>query len=123
MAPRRPRYRIPGATTIRDYLCLEQFSYDCSCGAIFSSLIVRSSKRFDRQREEVADAALGLDCAWRTRIDLQFTPQPQDLDIDAPIEDIFMDSSGLQQMLAREGPLRCLKKASNRAYSPLLNDT
>jgi hypothetical protein len=55
-------------------------------------LIVHSSKRFDRQHEDVAEAALRLDCAWGTRTDLQFTPQPQDLDIEAPIEDIFMDS-------------------------------
>src|SRR5580658_1236079 len=46
---------------------------------------------FDRQREDVADAALRLDCAWRTRIDLQFTPQPKDLDVDAPAEDIFVN--------------------------------
>jgi hypothetical protein len=70
------------------------------CGAIFSSLMVYSSKRFDRQHEDVADAALRLDCAWGTRIDLQFTPQLQDLDIDAPIEDMFVDRGGLQQVLA-----------------------
>ena len=37
-----------------------------------------------------ADATLGLDDAWRTRIDLQLAPQSQDLDIDATIENILV---------------------------------
>ena len=54
---------------------------------------------FDRQRENVADAALGLDHARRTGIDFQFPPQPQHLDIDASIENIFVNTRGLQQSL------------------------
>ena len=54
---------------------------------------------FDRQRENVADAALGLDHAWRAGIDLQLPPQPQNLDIDASIKNIFVNPRGLQQLL------------------------
>jgi|GraSoi2013_115cm_1033766.scaffolds.fasta_scaffold478797_1 hypothetical protein len=67
-------------------------------------------KRFDRQREDIADAAFRLDHARCAGIDLQFAPQPQDLDIDAPIENIFVNSGGLKQMLPRERPLRCFEK-------------
>jgi hypothetical protein len=42
-------------------------------------------ERLDRQREEIADAVLGLDHAWRSRIN-------------------FMNSGRLQQKLARKRP-------------------
>ena len=65
----------------------------------------------DWQREHIADAALSPDRAWCTRIDLQFAPQPQHLDVDAPIENFFVNSvGGLQQMLPRQRPLRCPEK-------------
>src|ERR1700687_4108094 len=76
----------------------------------FSSFL----ERFDRQREDIADAALSLDHARCTRIDLQFAPQPQDLDIDAPIENIVVHSGGLQQMLRRERPLRRFEKGQQQ---------
>ncbi len=53
-------------------------------------------ERFYRQREHITDTALGSDNARRTGIDLEFAPQPQDLDIDAPIENIFVNPRGLQ---------------------------
>jgi hypothetical protein len=53
----------------------------------------------------IADAAFGLDDTWRFRVCLQFAPQPQHLDIDAAIEDVFVEPGGLQQMLARKRPL------------------
>src|SRR3979411_2014867 len=68
------------------------------------------SERSDRQREDIADAALRLNHARCTRINLQFAPQPQDLDIDASIENILVNSGGLQQMLPRERPLRRFEK-------------
>ena len=43
-------------------------------------------------------------------MNLQLAPQPQDLNIDAPIEDIFMNSRRTQQMLARKRSLRCFQK-------------
>jgi hypothetical protein len=79
-------------------------------GATFPSLL----ERCDRQREHVADAALGLDHARRTRIGLQLAPQPQDLDIDAAIENILMNSGSLQQMLPRQRPLRCFQKGQQQ---------
>jgi hypothetical protein len=48
----------------------------------------------DRQREHVANAALGLNHARCTGISLQLAPQPQDLDIDAAIENILVNSGG-----------------------------
>jgi len=68
----------------------------------------------DWQREHIADTALSLDHARCTRIDLQFAPQPQDLDIDAPVEDIIVNSRCLQQMLARERPLGCFEKGEQQ---------
>ena len=60
------------------------------------------SERFDRGCENIADAALRLNNAWRTGIDLQLASQPQDLDVDASIEDILMYPRGLQQALSRK---------------------
>src|SRR5258708_11009461 len=45
----------------------------------------------DWQREHIADAALSPDHARGTRIDLQFAPQPQHLDVDAPIENFVLN--------------------------------
>ncbi len=73
-----------------------------------------SSKRFDRECEDIADAALGLDDTWRARIDFKLAPQSQDLDIDAPIENVLMNARGLQQILPREGALRCFKKGNQQ---------
>ena len=55
----------------------------------------------DRQRKNIANAALGPDHPRRIRINLQLAPQPQDLNIEAAIEDIFMNSRRTQEMLAR----------------------
>jgi hypothetical protein len=80
-------------------------------GATFSFFL----EWLDWQREHITDTALSPDNARCTRIDLQFAPQPQDLDIDAPIENFFVNSVGsLQQMLPRERPLRCLEKCEQQ---------
>ena len=44
----------------------------------------------------------------------QFAAQPQNLHIDTSIEDIFMDTRCLQQMLARQGPLRRFEKGQQQ---------
>jgi hypothetical protein len=77
------------------------------------------SKRFHPGSEHIADAALGLDDAWRARIDLQLAPQPQHLDIDAAIENILVYTGGLQQLLPRERPLRGFKKGEQQAVLTL----
>src|SRR5277367_2837292 len=64
------------------------------------------SKRLDDGCENIADAALRLNNAWRTWIELQLASQPQDLNVDASIEDILMYSSRLQQALTRKRSLR-----------------
>ena len=58
------------------------------------------SKALDRQGKNIADAALGLDHGRCSRINLQLAPQPQDLNIDAPIENIFMNPRRIQEVLA-----------------------
>jgi hypothetical protein len=68
---------------------------------VVRSVTIRAlSKWFDRHRENVAETAFGPDHARLAGIGLQFTPQPQYLDIDAAIEDILVYPRGLQQMLA-----------------------
>lgn len=56
-------------------------------------------------RENIADAALGLNDARRSRIAPQLAPQPQHLNVDAAIENIFMNGGRLKQMLAGQGAL------------------
>jgi hypothetical protein len=91
-------------------------SLDNTVTAVISRrhILIIFLERLDRQRQHVADAALGLDHARCTRVDLQIAPQPKDLDIDAPVEDIFVNSRRLQQMLARERPLRCFEKGEQQ---------
>jgi hypothetical protein len=72
------------------------------------------SERFYRQCENIAYPALRPDHPGCARIDLQFAPQAQDLDIDAPIENILVNSSGLQQMFPREGPLGRFEKGQQQ---------
>jgi hypothetical protein len=84
-----------------------------------TTVIIRSTfpsflERFYGQREHITDAALGLDHARRTGIDLKFAPQPQDLHVDAPIENIFVNSGGLKQMLAQQRPLRRFEKGQQQ---------
>jgi hypothetical protein len=68
----------------------------------------------DRQREHVANAALGLNHARCIGISLQLAPQPQDLDIDAAIENILANSGGLQQVFPRQRPLRRFEKGQQQ---------
>jgi hypothetical protein len=65
----------------------------------------------DRRRKNVANAALGPDHPRRIRINLQLAPEPQDLNIDAALEDIFMNSRRTQEMLAgKRSPRRFQKR-------------
>src|ERR1700716_1283445 len=101
------RYGDSDDCPLRDHHRRGQYGYNRNCTAPH---FYHFSERFDRQREDIADAALRLDHPRCTRINLQFAPQPQDLDIDASIENILVNSSGLQQMLPRERPLRRFEK-------------
>jgi hypothetical protein len=77
-------------------------------------IFITFQKRFDCRCEDIANAALGLNDARCTRIDLQLAPQSQDRDIDASIENIFVNSGGLQQMFPRERPLRRFEKGQQQ---------
>ena len=76
-------------------------------------------ERLDRKRENIANAALGLDHARGTRTYFQFAAQSQDLNIDAPIEYICVNSRRLQQMFPRERPLRRFKKRDQQCILAL----
>src|SRR5262245_49676136 len=71
-------------------------------------------ERFYRERENIADAALGLDDSWRARIDLELASQPQHLDIDAAIENVLVHPRRLQQILPRQRPLGCFEKGDQQ---------
>src|ERR1700694_3555295 len=101
---------------LRDHHRRVQYGYNRNCAAPHFHHFL---ERFDRQREQIADVALGLDYARCTRIDLQFAPAPQHLDLDAPIENIFVNSGGLKQMLPRQRPLGCCEKGKQQGILAL----
>ena len=74
----------------------------------------RATNLLDREREHVADAALGLNDLRRARIGLEFAPQPQDLYIDAAIENVFVHTRCLQQLFAADGPLGRVEKGGQQ---------
>ena len=73
-----------------------------------------SSECFDGQRKYVANAAFGQDDTRRVWIGLQLSPQPQYLNVDTAIEDIFMDPGCLQKVLAGERSLRSIEKRNQQ---------
>src|SRR5215475_2774998 len=85
-----------------------------------AATIYALSERFDRQCENVADAAFSPNRLRSTWISLQFAPQPQHLHGDAVIENVLVHSGGLQQILARQRPLGGLKKGQQQR---ILNNT
>jgi len=50
------------------------------------------SERLDWHREDIADATLSPDHSRHTWINLQLASQPQDLNVDALIEDILVNT-------------------------------
>src|SRR6266478_5881971 len=109
---------ISEGVVLRDSLHGGQCGYDCNLArpylrsrpCLVAQHFPQLLEWFYRRNQNIPDAALSLDDTWRTRIDLQLAPQSQDLDVDAPIENILMHTGRLQQMLPCQGPLRCLKK-------------
>ena len=69
---------------------------------------------FDGNCKGIADAAFGPDDTWRLRVYLQLTPQPQHLNIDAAIEDVFVEPGRLQQILARKRSLRRIEEGQQQ---------
>src|SRR5580692_10209940 len=80
------------------------------CPALFRG----PSIRLYGEGKDIADAAFGQDHPWCTWIGLQPASQPQDLNIDASIEDVLVNSDSLQQLFTREGSLRCVKKGAQQ---------
>src|ERR1700686_4155508 len=75
---------------------------------------IRPTALFDGNCKDIADAAFGLDDTWRLRVCLQFAPQPQHLNVDAAIEDVFVEPGCLQQILARKRPLRRIEEGQQQ---------
>jgi hypothetical protein len=69
-----------------------------------------TSEWFNRRRKSVPKTTLSPNDARRARIDFQFPPEAQDLDVDTAIENVFMNSRRLQQVLPRKRSLRSLEK-------------
>jgi hypothetical protein len=67
-------------------------------------------ERLYGQREDITDAALCLYHARRARIGFQLAAQPQDLHVNASVEDVFVHASRLEQLLACERPLGSLEE-------------
>src|SRR6266702_3523847 len=76
-------------------------------------------ERLNRNSEAVANAALGLDNARRARVGLQLASQPQDLDVDAAVEDVFVDARRLEQVLAAQRALRRLEEGQQQGVFAL----
>ena len=53
------------------------------------------SVTFHLPSKDISDSALGLDDLRRARVVLQFAAKAKNLDVDAAIEDVFVDSSRL----------------------------
>jgi hypothetical protein len=77
-------------------------------------LYLTRSNPLNRNGEHIAQAALGLDDAWRTGIAFEFAPQSKNLHVDTAIEDILMHSRGSQQVLAAERALRRLEESQQQ---------
>src|SRR5208282_1471010 len=79
-----------------------------------------SAQRPDRHVEDVACAALGLDVLWTQRIRLDLAPQPQNLDVDRPVEDFCgIEPRKLEQLLAGEDPQGCGAERLQQAKFPV----
>src|SRR4029453_2540931 len=72
------------------------------------------SNPLNRNGEHMAQAALGLDDAWRAGVAFEFAPQSKNLHVDAAIEDIFVYARCPQQVLAAERSLRRLEKGEEQ---------
>src|SRR5258708_23245192 len=79
-------------------------------GCNTAAALIRPTALFDGNCKDIADAAFGFDDTCRLRVCLQFAPQPQHLNIDAAIEDVFVEPGRLQQMLDRKRPLRAMEE-------------
>jgi hypothetical protein len=79
----------------------------------------RRSDPLDYCGEHISHAALRLDDAWCARVAFQLAPQAKNLHVDAAIEDVLMNASGLQQVLATERTLWSIEKGEEQGILAL----
>src|SRR5437588_4015824 len=79
------------------------------------TVVAEASEAVDRQGKHVADPALGSNDAGCARIGFELAPQSQNLNVDAAVENVLVHARGLQQVLAAEGPLGCVKKGGQQS--------
>ena len=76
------------------------------------------SKALNLPGEDITDAALSLNDLGCARVLLQPAPQAKNLHVDAAVEDVFMQSGGLQKVLPAERALRSVQEGgTSNAYS------
>ena len=73
-----------------------------------------TSGALDRKGKHIPDASLGLDEAGSAGIGLQLAPQPQNVHIDATVEDILVRAGRLQQVFACEWALRRVEESDQQ---------
>ena len=78
--------------------------------ARFGDYVAQLMDRLDIAHADIADAALGLDHAWRAGVAFKLTPQPQNLHVNASVEDVLVDTRRLQQVLAAKWALWCVEE-------------
>ena len=69
------------------------------------------SVTFHLPGEHVSDTSFGLDHLRRAWVPFQFAAKTKNLDVDASIEDVFVDSSRLQKMLPAKRTLGSVQKS------------
>ncbi len=85
---------------------------ECLSNAVRSDSFYGNSKH-------ISDAALGLDDTRRARVAFELASEAKDLHVDAAVEDILVDTSRLQQVLAAKRTLRCFEKGEQHCILTL----
>src|SRR5216684_2608501 len=97
-------------TSATPYSAFRRVRIECNTAAA----LIRPTALFDGNCKDIAEAAFGPDDTWHLRVCLQFPPQPQHLNIDAAIEDVFVEPGRLQQILARKRSLRRIEQGQQQ---------
>src|SRR5260370_9349551 len=86
--------------------------------------IARSERRridpLDWNSKHISDATLGLDHSRRARVAFELAPEAKDLHVDTAVEDVLVDASRLQQVLAAKRTLRRLEKGDQHCILTLV---
>jgi len=82
-------------------------------------MLTTSAPPFNRKAEPIADTAFSLDGMRRARVGFQLSPQPQDLHVDAAIEDVLVDTRRLLKVLAGQRAPWCVQEGNQEAILTL----